>query len=230
MPRVALSCRTSHSSDPPGDAIVGGPDCRRLRDLAPQDSGGCDRAEGFNYLLVVAPARLRLTSAADRVNSTTSEGRPARLRSNVATCQTPRTPGTSSAPASGHRSRCPSHGASGARSRGRSRPGSCRPRLKALAVLNHVLGAKRLVGEAHVHHAGRVALGGGQVDQPAIAQQVELAPVGEVDTPRRSRGPAAAAGRQRLQRRDVDLVVEVAASWPRSRRPSSPPSARGRSR
>ena len=51
--------------------------------------------------------------------------------------------------------------------------------LKLGLVLHQVLGGERLVGEAHVHHAGRVAFGGGQVDQAAIGQQVDLAPVGQ---------------------------------------------------
>ena len=40
--------------------------------------------------------------------------------------------------------------------------------------------AERLVGEAHVHHAGGVALGGGEVDQAALAEHEELAAVAEL--------------------------------------------------
>ena len=37
--------------------------------------------------------------------------------------------------------------------------------------------AKRLVREAHIHHGGRMTFGGGQVDEAAIAEKVELAAV-----------------------------------------------------
>src|SRR5229473_4149117 len=43
------------------------------------------------------------------------------------------------------------------------------PILELARVGGHVLGTKRLVGEAHVHHGCGVALGGGQVDQPSLA-------------------------------------------------------------
>src|SRR2546427_9483061 len=41
--------------------------------------------------------------------------------------------------------------------------------LQRPAVLDQVLGRQRLVGEAHVHDAGRVALGQRQVHEPALA-------------------------------------------------------------
>src|SRR5450759_3059858 len=37
-----------------------------------------------------------------------------------------------------------------------------------LPLLEEELRAQRLVREGHVHHAGRVALGGGEVDQPTL--------------------------------------------------------------
>src|SRR6266550_1425164 len=49
--------------------------------------------------------------------------------------------------------------------------------LEAGRVLGDVLRAKRLVGEAHVHHGRRVPLGPRQVDQPALAKKVEASPV-----------------------------------------------------
>src|SRR6185437_1845063 len=51
--------------------------------------------------------------------------------------------------------------------------------LQLVVVGGHVLGAKRLVGEAHVHHRGRVALGAREVDQPALGQHVKAAAVAE---------------------------------------------------
>ena len=83
------------------------------------------------------------------------------------------------------------------------------PSSPGLVVLGHVLGGERLVGEAHVHHRGRVALGGRQVDQPPLGEQEDLAPVLE---------PVALDQRPRLVCRLgqlvevalVDLDVEVA--------------------
>ena len=76
--------------------------------------------------------------------------------------------------------------------------------------VDHVLGGERLVGEAHVHDGARVALGGGQVDQAALAEHVDA-------RGRRSRtycstncAQLALLDAHRLQRRDVDLDVEVA--------------------
>src|SRR5262245_30164025 len=40
--------------------------------------------------------------------------------------------------------------------------------LQLGVVLHGVLGRKRLVGEAHVHYRGRMALGGAEVHQPAL--------------------------------------------------------------
>src|SRR5436853_1376952 len=49
--------------------------------------------------------------------------------------------------------------------------------LEAGRVPGDVLRAKRLVGEAHVHHRRGMPLGPSQVDQPALAKQVEASPV-----------------------------------------------------
>ena len=91
--------------------------------------------------------------------------------------------------------------------------------LELLVVLHHVLGAQGLVGEAHIHHAGGMALGRGQVDQAAFAEQVDLAAVFSVNS---STNCAWCASRRHLlERRDVDLHVEVAGVGRRWRRPSS---------
>ena len=45
-------------------------------------------------------------------------------------------------------------------------------------VLERPLGREGLGGEAHVHDAGRVAVGGGEVDQAAFAEDVEPSAVG----------------------------------------------------
>ena len=42
-------------------------------------------------------------------------------------------------------------------------------------VLDAELGGQRLRGEAHVHDAGRMAFGRGQVDEPALAEHVDRA-------------------------------------------------------
>ena len=76
-------------------------------------------------------------------------------------------------------------------------------------MADHVLGTQRLVGEAHVHHGRRVPLGGAQVDQPPLGQQVDAAPVGERELLDILAHGAPLDG-QRRQRRDVDLDVEMA--------------------
>src|SRR5208337_3688836 len=45
--------------------------------------------------------------------------------------------------------------------------------LELARVLDGPLGRKCLSGEAHVHHAGRVPMSSGQIDQTALAQHVE---------------------------------------------------------
>src|SRR5271156_4846067 len=49
--------------------------------------------------------------------------------------------------------------------------------LEAAGVLDQVFGGERLVGEAHVHHGSRVAFGGGEGDEAAFAEEVELAAI-----------------------------------------------------
>ena len=76
-------------------------------------------------------------------------------------------------------------------------------------VLGDVLGRERLVREAHVHDRRRVPLRGGQVDEPALGEQVQAAPVGHVEALDVLPGPHR-RDREVAQRRDVDLHVEVA--------------------
>src|SRR5512132_477711 len=82
--------------------------------------------------------------------------------------------------------------------------------LQGAVVLHHPLAARRLVGEGHVHHAGGVALGGGQVHQPALAEHDDpLAGLeGELLHEVADGGPLLGNLRQRLE---VQLDVEVAA-------------------
>src|SRR5258705_2526872 len=59
------------------------------------------------------------------------------------------------------------------------------PRLELGVVAGDVFGRQRLVGEAHVHDRGRVALGRPEVDQAGLGDEVEVsAPeVGLLDLP-----------------------------------------------
>ena len=81
---------------------------------------------------------------------------------------------------------------------------------QAAVVLHQVLGAQRLVGEGHIHHGGGVPLGGGQVDEPALAQQVDAAPVGGGVLLHKGAHLPMADG-DGLQRGDVNLHIEMAA-------------------
>src|SRR6266536_2997404 len=75
--------------------------------------------------------------------------------------------------------------------------------LELAGVLHRVLGRERLVRKGHVHDECRMALGGGEVDEPAVRDEVEPAAVVErelLDELARE----ARLGRERLQRRDVD--------------------------
>src|SRR5450756_2185049 len=81
--------------------------------------------------------------------------------------------------------------------------------LERGVVLDHVLGAQRLVGEAHVHDGRRVALGRRKVDQPAFGQQVQTAAVGHGVLLDELANGALLHG-ELLEGRDVDLDVEVA--------------------
>src|SRR5438876_468606 len=76
-------------------------------------------------------------------------------------------------------------------------------------VLRGVLERERLVGEGHVHHERRMPLGRGEVDEPAVGDEVEAAAVGErelLDELPRLLGVDSHVA----QRRDLDLDVEVA--------------------
>ncbi len=76
-------------------------------------------------------------------------------------------------------------------------------------MLRGVLERECLVREGHVHHERRMALGGGEIDEPPVGNQVEAPPVGERELldelPRLPRLDGHVA-----QRRDLDLDVEVA--------------------
>ena len=79
--------------------------------------------------------------------------------------------------------------------------------LELALLRERPLGGQGLGGEAHVHDAGRVAVGGGQVDQPALAEDVEPAAVGQdvlvdelADALVDRRGDAWPAGRGRARR------------------------------
>src|SRR5439155_19655690 len=82
-------------------------------------------------------------------------------------------------------------------------------RSERARVLDQVLRRQRLVGEAHVHHAGGVSLRGRQIDQAALAEQGDAVPVGKLVLVQESadRAPAAVL----LQPLDVDLHVEMPA-------------------
>lgn len=81
--------------------------------------------------------------------------------------------------------------------------------LEFLGMLDHVFGGNGLVGEAHIHHRGRVAFGSGQVDEAPIAEQVELAAILHlvlID----ERADFLLATGQLFERGNVDFHVEVA--------------------
>src|SRR3954453_4111828 len=80
--------------------------------------------------------------------------------------------------------------------------------LELRGVLDRVLGREGLVREGHVHHLGGMALGGGQVDEPAVRDQVDAPPVVEPELlDELARLPRLLG--QRAQAGDVDLDVEV---------------------
>ena len=81
--------------------------------------------------------------------------------------------------------------------------------LEFLVMLDHVLGGERLVGEAHVHHRRGMAFGGGEIDEAAFAEQINLAAVLHgVFVDEGARGFLAAG--KLFERGDIDLHVEVA--------------------
>src|SRR5580700_511017 len=49
--------------------------------------------------------------------------------------------------------------------------------FQAGMVFDHVLGGKRLIGEAHIHHRSRMAFGCGQIDEAAFTEHVDLAAI-----------------------------------------------------
>src|SRR5579875_2529296 len=76
-------------------------------------------------------------------------------------------------------------------------------------MLAHIFGTERLVGEAHVHDAGGMTLGGGKVDEAALGQQMNLPTIG-IGVLVNEVTHAALVDGECFQRRNVDLVVEVA--------------------
>ena len=70
---------------------------------------------------------------------------------------------------------------------------------------------QRLVGEAHVHHAGRMPLGRRQVDQPSFGQQVDAVARRAGRTPRRSR--ASCAWRLAKARASAGMSISTS-KWP----------------
>src|SRR5579871_885153 len=81
--------------------------------------------------------------------------------------------------------------------------------LKRCRVFEHIFRAKRLIGKAHIHHAGWMSFGCAQVHQAAIGEQIDVSAIIQgvfFD----KIAYLALADRQRLNRGDVDLVIEVA--------------------
>src|SRR5207253_3841012 len=80
--------------------------------------------------------------------------------------------------------------------------------LQARPGLHHELGAERVVGEAHVHDGGRVSLGGREVDQPSLAQDIDVTLARHRELLDEGTHLAPRGGRlgQRVQ---IDLDVEV---------------------
>ena len=83
--------------------------------------------------------------------------------------------------------------------------------LERRVVLHHPFHRERLVRERHVHHGGRVTLGGGEVHEPALAEEVDPASVGERVLVDELAEAANAPRRQLAERALVDLDVEVSA-------------------
>src|SRR6476659_8113201 len=76
-------------------------------------------------------------------------------------------------------------------------------------VEGDVLGRQRLVGEAHVHHGGRMALGRPEVYQPAFGDEVQLLPT-EVELLDVLADLADMALGQRPKGGEVQLSIEMA--------------------
>ena len=132
---------------------------------------------------------------------------------------------TRAAAPSARRSARPATRASAARPRDRSRPArAARLAPRSTPVARQVLDAERLVRERHVHHRGRVALGGGEVHDAPLREQVQ-APRADLELLDERQHlaarptPARRAGRRRSRRRSDRR-------WRASRRPSCARSAR----
>ena len=76
--------------------------------------------------------------------------------------------------------------------------------LQLGGVLRDVLGAQRLVCEAHVHHRGGMTFGARKVDEPALTQEEQPATVAKPVLLHR-RPHLTHTGRELVQRLQVDL-------------------------
>src|ERR1700676_525309 len=82
-------------------------------------------------------------------------------------------------------------------------------RLHALVILEQILSRKRLIGEAHIHHGGGMAFGGGEIHEAPFAEEVHFA-ISLQDIFIDERANFALAAGQFLQRGNVDFHVEGA--------------------
>src|SRR5712692_3619097 len=82
-------------------------------------------------------------------------------------------------------------------------------RLKILVVRSEVFGGEGLVGETHVHNGSRMPFGRGKVNETSFGEQVDLAAVLHLIFVHHW-AHFALAGGQLLERRNVNLYVEVA--------------------
>src|SRR5271156_651136 len=82
-------------------------------------------------------------------------------------------------------------------------------RLQVFRVFHYVFGREGLIGEAHVHYYCGVAFGGGQVDEAAFAEEINLAAVFHGVFVHEGAGGLFGAG-QLFQRGDINFDVEVA--------------------
>src|SRR5579872_4654862 len=80
---------------------------------------------------------------------------------------------------------------------------------QARSLLYQILRGQRLVREAHVHDAGRVSFGGGQIDQTPLPQQEYPVAADHILLDERPDRARLAAG-ELFERRDVHFDVEVA--------------------
>ena len=82
------------------------------------------------------------------------------------------------------------------------------PRSQAPPRLHHVLRAQRLVGKAHIHHAGRVSFCRGKIDEPTLGEQVNSPSIGKRVLPHNV-PDVSLPDRQLFHRLDIYLYVEV---------------------